>query len=156
MDKLKILNTREKTEIINKLNEQFGCGLSFENQSFLKNKDQKIFLIHDDIKKIDFDQLSINSIGLYFGKITSGDMLRVSIPGSQIVGPEASKHIFSMDEEQMKKYFKGRELEVDLGFEGRPFLLLEYKNDFFGSAKYKDNRLLNYIPKVHRSRNIIV
>ena len=155
MKELKILNSREVKDIMKKLDEQFGINHKLD-YAFLMDQHNKIWLIHKDITLIDFEQLRINSMGLYFAEVNKYEEVRLTIEGSQLVGTFATKNVFVLDKEQVKKYFKGEEVPLQLDVEGSPFLLLKFGSDFFGCAKYKDGMLLNYLPKYHRTQELIV
>ena len=155
MKELKILNSREVKAIMKKLDEQFGitCTLDY---AFLMDQHKKIWLIHKDVNLIDFEQLRINSMGLYFAEINKYGEIRLTIEGSQLVGKFATKNVVVLEAENVKKYFKGEDVPISLDVSGSPFLLLKFGSDFFGCAKYKEGVLLNYLPKVHRTQELIV
>jgi len=150
--KLEVLNTREIKEIRKLLDSQFDFASDLD-YVFLKNEKNKIFIVSKDFKKIDFDKLRINTIGLYFGEWRRNE-LRLSLEGSQMVGPLAGKNVVSLDEQQLKWYFEGMDLDMDLGAENR-FVLLKFRKDFIGCAKYKERKLLNFMPKEHRTVDLI-
>jgi len=159
MKQLKILNTRESRDIIDKIEAQYGCKMVF-NGSLLRDSKDNIYLISREIDKIKFENLRINSMGLYLGEINKFQQFRLSIEGSQIVGVKAKKNVIELTEAQVKQYFHSEEIiltsEQQASVSGEPFLLLKYKNDFFGAAKYKDGKILNYLPKVHRTEELIM
>ena len=158
MKQLRILNTREIREIISKLEEQYGCALRAlqRDYAFLMDQKDKIYIISRDVDLIDFEKLRINSMGLYFAELGKGNQLRLTMEGSQIVGPHAVKSVVELNKEQVKQYFQGQEVDIAIDVEGQPFVLMKYKNDFFGAAKYKDGKILNYLPKVHRTMELIL
>ena len=153
MKQLRILNTRDAHEIIEKLEKQYGCSLTFDF-AFLMDSNDKIFVVDRDAAQIDFEKLRINSVGLYFGEVTKNGEIRLTMEGSQIVGRFAQKNIVDLDEEQVRKYFLGEEIAVDANAAG--FVLLRFKGDFFGAAKYKEGKILNYLPKYHRTKELIL
>lgn len=151
--KLRILNSREVKDIVKRIEELYGFSQKL-NYAFLMDEHDKIYLISNKIDLIDFELLRINSMGLYFADINKYDELRLSIEGSQLVGPHSKKNILELSEEQVRAYFHSEEIpmqEKDTGF-----VLLKYKNDFFGASKIKDGKLLNYLPKVHRTKELIL
>ena len=79
--------------------------------------------------------------------------IRLSIEGSQIVGPEANNNIAEIDEQQTKQWLKGEDLEFKGNFSG--FVIIKHNNDFLGSGKYKDGKILNYVSKARRISSII-
>ena len=115
---------------------------------FLKNNKNRVFIVTKDISKIDFSKLRLNSIGMYFCEI-DGKGIRLSIEGSQIVGPKAIKNIVELNEEETKKWFKGEDLEKECK-DCSGFVILKHKNDFLGNGKYANGRVLNYLSKTRR------
>ena len=144
MAQLKILNSKEVKHILGSIEKQWGAKLSL-NCGFLR-KDDKIFIVSRDISKIDMSKLRINSLGLYFCEVYDG--IRLSIEGSQIVGKEATKNIIKINEEQAKEWLKGEDFELKGDYSG--FVILKCNDDFLGSGKYKDGKVLNFVPKERR------
>ena len=151
--KLRILNTREIKDILARLKDLYDYTEKIES-AFLMDGKQKIYLISKSISLIDFEQLNINSMGLYFADINKYNELRLSIEGSQLIGPHAKKNILELSEEQVRAYFHSEEIPMNEKNTG--FMLLRYKNDFFGASKIKDGKLLNYLPKVHRTKELVL
>jgi NOL1/NOP2/fmu family ribosome biogenesis protein len=85
---------------------------------------------------------------MYFCEIDNLGM-RLSIEGSQIIGPKATKNILEINDEQTKQWFKGEDLEMNGNFSG--FLIIKYKDDFLGTGKYSNGKILNYIHKNRRA-----
>ena len=146
MQNLKILNKKEIKEILGMIEKQWDAKLSLD-YAFLKNDKGKIFIVNKDISKIDSSKLRINSIGMYFSEIRNNE-LRLSMEGSQIAGPKAKKKILELDEEQLKEWMLGIDLEMQGDFEG--FFLIKHKEDFIGCGKWRSNKVLNYINKARR------
>ena len=146
MYQLKILNNKEIKEILNSIDKQWGAKLKLD-QAFLKNQKNKIFIVNKDISKIDLSKLRINSTGMYFCELNKAG-IRLSIEGSQIVGPKATKNIIEINEEQIKQWFRGEDLEIKENCSG--FVILKNKNDYLGSGKFKDEKVLNYVGKERR------
>jgi NOL1/NOP2/fmu family ribosome biogenesis protein len=158
MKNLKILNTREVKEIIKKLEEYYGISLkTFQKQyAFIKNQHDRIFIVNRDVEKIDFENLRINTVGLYFAEINKYGEVRLTLEGSQLIGPLAKKNTLELTEEQVREYFKGHEIEMEIETDQQPLFLIHYQKDFFGAAKYKNGTLLNYLPKIHRTQELIL
>ena len=153
MKNLRILNTREIKDITKRLKELYDDEEKL-SYAFLMDGNDKIYLVSKEIELIDFEQLRINSMGLYFADINKYNELRLSIEGSQLIGPHAKKNVLELNEEQVRAYFRSEEISIDEKDTG--FMLLKYKNDFFGASKIKDKKLLNYLPKVHRTKELIL
>ena len=172
MPELKILNSKEIKEIFQMIENQWGAKVKLD-YGFLKNNKNRVFIVSKDISKIDFSKLRLNSIGMYFCEIDSKG-IRLSIEGTQIVGPKATKNIIELDEEETKKWFKGEDLEKECKDCNGFVILKNQKNypsnaselvrkltrsqvtdnffvkDFLGCGKYKDGKILNYVGKSRR------
>ena len=146
MPQLKILNSREIKEIYSLIEKQWGAKLKLDC-AFLKNQKNRVFIVNKDISKIDLSKLRINSIGMYFCEADKIG-IRLSIEGSQIVGPKATKNIAEINEEQAKKWFKGEDLEIKENYSG--FVILKNNDDFLGTGRYKEGKILNYVGKERR------
>jgi len=147
MPELKILNSKEIKEIYNLIERQWGAKIKLD-YGFLKSNKNRVFVISKDISKIDFSKLRLNSVGMYFCEIDNKG-IRLSIEGSQIVGPKATKNIVELNEEETKKWFKGEDLEKECK-NCSGFLIIKHKNDFLGTGKYSNGRILNYVSKSRR------
>ena len=151
MHKLSILNSREIKEIMKLIESQWGAKLS-PDYVFLKNSENRVFIVSRGIEKVDMDKLRINSIGMYFCEIDRKG-IRLSIEGSQIVGPKAEKNIAEISEDQARQWLRGEDLEVSGDYSG--FAIIKCNNDFLGNGKFKDGKILNYVNKGRRVSSII-
>ncbi len=146
-DNYKFIPSRELKEFFKLIDKQYGkVPELFDNLAFVKGKD-KIYAVTRDLDKIELKKIRINSIGLYIAEVKN-EQLRLSIEGAQLIGPSAVKNICELDEEQMKKWFKGEDLKVEKEYEG--FAILKYGKDYIGSGKYKEGFILNFVPKARR------
>jgi len=148
MLELKILNSREIKEIYCLIEGQWGAKLKLD-YAFLKNSKGRVFIVNRDISKIDFSKLRINSVGMYFCE-TDELGIRLSIEGSQIVGPKATKNIAEIREEQARQWFKGEDLEIEGKSNYSGFVIIKHNDDFLGSGKYRNGKILNYVNKGRR------
>ena len=146
MPELKILNKKEIKEILNLIEKQWGAKLKLD-YVFLRNNKNRVFIVNKDISKIDLSKLRINSFGMYFCEIDKIG-IRLSIEGSQLVGPKATKNITEINEKQTKQWLKGEDLEIEGNYSG--FVILKHKNYFLGTGKFKENKILNYVGKSRR------
>lgn len=147
MENSLFLNKKEITAILNKIREQFGINELGLDYVFVKNKENKIYIISNDLKRIDMNNFRINSYGSYFCKIDNSG-IRMTVEGSQLIGKLAMKNVLELDNEQIKEWIKGN--QVDIKSEMKGFVLIKNKKDFFGCGLIKDNILLNYFPKTRR------
>lgn len=155
-----ILNSKETKNILEKLESQFGWDVikSELDFAFLTNNDNRIYVVTKDLGKIPFDDMKIDSAGIYFGEIYK-DQIRLSIEGAQIVGAKASKNVFELTKEQMNDWIMGK--DIDFEDTGSGFIIVEYlnpktaKKDILGCGKYnkQTGKLVNYVSK---SRRLVV
>ena len=146
MDKWEILGTRDIKEIHQLLESQFGLPGRLP-YGFLQSSKDKLYVITRDLARVDWDNLRINSAGLYFGK-HKGDSIRLSIEGSQLIGPDCSKNILDLDYDQALTWMRGDDQPVDTDLKG--LVLVKQGDDFMGCGVVKDGTLLNYVPKNRR------
>jgi len=146
----KPLNSKEVKEIIRQIKEQWDAKDIDLNYSFFLSGKDKVYIINKEIVNYEMGNLRINSIGLYFGELVD-DSLRLSIEGSQIVGKFARKNVVEVDSEIARKWLKGEQIEID-GKELKGFVIIRHQNDFLGSGKFSQGKILNYVPKTRRIR----
>lgn len=147
MPELKILNNKEIKEIYKLIEKQWEAEIKLD-YGFLKNNKNRIFVVSKDISKIDASKLRLNSVGMYFCEHDRVG-IRLSIEGSQIVGPKAVKNIVELDDDEVRKWFRGEDLELECK-DCSGFVILKNKNDFLGTGKYKNGKILNYVGKARR------
>jgi len=158
MQQLTILNSREVKKIREVIVEQFGYFPEKE-YAFLKGENEKVFIVNRDLEKIDLKKLIVDRVGLYFAELKERE-IRLSKEGAQLLGHEAYlqgkelKNVIDFTGEELREYFQGVDVVKDLGVENR-LVLLRYKQDIFGCAKYKEGKILNFMPKQHRGEVIV-
>lgn len=155
MQKLKILNNREVKKIKEAVLRDYGY-FPEENYAYLLSEKNKIFLVNKDVARIDLEKLRIDRIGLCFAEMKD-EKIRLSKEGAQLLaqeGLEKLKNVVELTAEELKKYFLGEDLPKELGEESQ-FVLLKYKKDILGCAKYKDKNIINFLPKIHRGEIIL-
>ena len=158
MKKFKILNSREVKRFKVVLNDTFGYSLR-KDYAYLMNDRKRVFLINKDLARLDLDKLVVDRIGLYFAEYKN-NLVRLSKEGAQLFIQEAKENkvklscFLELEESEVKYYFKGVDLSKDLGEESKT-LILTYKHNVLGYAKYKEGKILNYLPKIHRGEVIL-
>lgn len=143
------MNSKEVKELKRKLLDQFGYENDFHEYAFSITDKNKIYMVNRDVEKIDFNALRLQIIGLYFCE-DYGTELRLSIEGSQIIGPKATKNVIELEKKQSREWLKG----FDLEFIGsiKQFVIIKSNDEYLGCGKIKENKLLNYVPKERRIR----
>jgi len=146
-ESLRILNSREKKEINQRVHEQWGCELDKSLVFILSNKD-KLYLADPDIEMVDFKKIRLDRIGTYVATVDEKDV-RLSIEGAQIIGPSAKKNVVDIEYDEMRDWFHGLDLaREDMKESG--FVILKHDNDFLGSGKVTGKGILNFVPKARR------
>lgn len=147
-ENLRVLNSRETKAVLDLLETQWGYTekLPF---ALLESSNDRLYLITTDFARVDPKTINLDAAGLYFGELRNGE-LRLSIEGSQIIGPKANKNIVDLDALGMRAWLKGQDLEWQGAVEG--FVLLRHGSDFLGTGKYKpeQGKILNFVPKARR------
>ncbi|MBS3156457.1 hypothetical protein J4413_04495 [Candidatus Woesearchaeota archaeon] len=143
MENLKILNSKEKKQILDRIKKHFGIKELDLDYAFFRNSENKIFLLNKDVKKVDFDKLRVNSLGVYFGAFDNG--FRLSIEGSQLIGDKAEDNVITLEDDT--SWLEGNDINV----EGKDGLkMVKCGNDFLGTGQLKNGSLINYISKGRR------
>ena len=147
----KILNEREKKEIVEKLKEQFGIN-EVPGKIVMRGK-ERLFLYSGNLDEEEMEKLEslvfIERAGIYFAKIEEpNEDIRLSIEGTQILKEQINKNIFEIPENLVDDWMKGRELNVQSGMKG--FVVMKFGNEFLGCGKASENKIGNFIPKNRR------
>ncbi len=146
MQKLKILNKKEVKKILSMLEKQWGFKDEMD-YAFLQSEKSRIYIANREIFGLDLSKVKINSYGLYFAEIKSG--IRLSIEGSQIVGPKAAKNVIELSDEEAKEWMSGMDIEKET--DARDFVILMHGDDFLGTGKATpEGKILNFVPKTRR------
>jgi NOL1/NOP2/fmu family ribosome biogenesis protein len=144
MQNLKILNKKETKVILNALESQWGFTGSLD-YAFLKTEKGRIYIANREVFDIAIDRMKINSVGMYFGEMKNG--LRLSIEGSQLIGPKAGKGVVELDESESSEWLSG----IDIDKESPDgFVIIRHNGDFLGTGKSKEGKILNFVPKTRR------
>ena len=154
MYKDKILNSKEKKQIFKIMKEQWDTDTDIlRNFAFIKKPSGKIFISNIEAASLEQElDLKVYSIGNYFAK-EEKESLRMSIEGSQIIGPNSKKNVIDLSKEQIEEWIMGNNVTIPKNFKG--YCLVKNLNDFFGCGIAKEGTLLNHIPKTRRIKNII-
>ena len=147
MKSIPILNAKEKKAINQLLEEQWGCTQKLD-YVYIKNTKNRIFFMNRDLEHLDMGSLRLSSVGLYIGELMHESEIRLSIEGSQVVGPNATKNIIEVTASQMRSWLKGNDLEISTETKG--FVILKWSKDFLGCGRVKEGRIINYVPKTRR------
>ncbi|HLC66879.1 MAG TPA: hypothetical protein VJK52_04525 [Candidatus Nanoarchaeia archaeon] len=142
----RVLNAREGKAIFALLEHQWGYSKKLP-YALLQSNSDRLYLITGDFGRIPPRTLNLDAAGLYFGELRNEE-LRLSIEGSQLIGPPATKNIAEIDPMTMRKWLKGE--DIPWSGPGEGFLLIKCGRDFCGTGKLKEGKILNFVPKARR------
>lgn len=143
----KILDKAEKKRIFEELKARFG----FEGKldyGFLKLH-SKVKVLSKDFKDVSLEGLTIENLGLLFGEWLEG-RLKLSVEGSQIVGPHATRNVLELDGEQLREWMTGGVLKPEEPGLEEGFVILKHGQDFVGCGKLSKGRIWSSIPPHRR------
>lgn len=147
MQEMRFLNSKEKKELFQQLEKQFGAQAELDCLYF-ENSQGKIFLLSKDYASFDPKGLRVNNRGMYFAK-REREGLRLTIEGAQLF--QAKKNVLDLDAKQAELWMLGE----DIPFEGNQgFVLLRCEKDILGCGMLKNNVLRNMVPKERRLHSI--
>ena len=152
MNYIKLLSTKEKKEILKKLNEQFGVteipGI------LIKSGQDRLFFFSGSLDELEIRnierEIPIERLGVYFARIVD-DFPKLSIEGSQLLSSQIKKNVFELSKEQMNDWMNGRDLLFKSDMRG--YYVMRYKGDFLGCGKFSAEKISNFIPKARRLKN---
>lgn len=146
-DNYSYMPSRELKHFFKMIEEQYGkVPELFDTLAFIRGK-ERIYAINRDIEKVDLNKIRVNSMGLYIAEVKN-EQLRVSIEGSQLIGPTATKNVCELAKDKLKQWFMGQDIDVEGSYEG--FVILKHGQDYVGSGKFKEGLILNFVPKARR------
>jgi len=156
MQKLTVLNTREKKKIIDDLKELYGFSGIIGGALLISSK-QKLYLLTKDIVMIEKNEekeLRIDSAGLYIGRIEN-EGIRLSMEGSQLIGPHSNKHVLEIDEEHLEAWVKGEDFNLSEQEQKKisneeGFFIIKFDNDYIGCAQIKKGNVRSLVSKERR------
>ena len=145
-DKLVVWKSKEVRAFLEKVHAQWG-GSRKPDDAFISNNQGNVFLVTRDLASIDWYKLWISSAGMYIAEIHD-ERVRLSIEGSQLIGPSATKNMLEVDKETAMHWLKGHDIEAQGDFSGH--VIVKFGKSYMGSGAYKEGKLLNHVPKSRR------
>ncbi|MFP4523240.1 MAG: methyltransferase RsmF C-terminal domain-like protein [Candidatus Woesearchaeota archaeon] len=151
--KIVILNSKDKKILKRQLNDQFGVKELPDFVYFCLNKKEKVYICNRECFDIEHFSIRVNTFGNYFGRYMP-EGFRLSVEGSQLIGPYASKNVFECTLKQRDNWLHGLDIDSKTTTCEGPYVLITHKNDFYGCGKLKENKILNYLPKSRMIKHI--
>ena len=147
-----ILNNREAKKILHDIEEHWGCKLGeiLADFSMVITEKKKVYLLSRDFTNFKISA-KINSAGVYFANVRD-NKLRLTIEGSEIVGPKATKNIVDINKVEAEDWIRGKNILGECDVKG--YVIIRHKHelgvDYMGCGHYKDDVVTNFVPKTRR------
>ncbi len=158
MANLRTLNSRERKRLLARLERQYGVPAAALDGYALLHQEAKgrYHIAEPAAANLPLAELRVESVGFYLCAELGNGELRLSIEGSQLLGPHATRNVLALTDEEFHEWIRGRDVERETPLEG--FLILRHGEDFCGAGKpvrdQKSGRLSihNYLPKTRYVR----
>ena len=149
----KVLGRKDKREIENRIEKNYGCRIGLEEYNIFMTKEEKIWLASPSINFSIFDILKrCYRIGIYFGKLKRNNKIKLSIEGAMMVGKKATKNVVFIDEGEAIKFMQGYDVREyrKLNAELHNFVIVKCGDDIMGTGILRENYVENLVPKARR------
>jgi NOL1/NOP2/fmu family ribosome biogenesis protein len=149
---VKEVNEKEKIEIIDMLNKKYKGDFDFLLEyEWFKNSDNKYFIFSGKLLTYG-ERIGLEAVKLENGKI------RANFHFANLFKDKFNDFVLEFDKEQAKKLIKGEDI-YDFPLDNlvdKEFYLVKHKDWFIGVVKVnkKENKLINYLAKQYRFKNI--
>jgi NOL1/NOP2/fmu family ribosome biogenesis protein len=164
MKNIKFLNAKEAREIAKLINDQWDAGFAFED-FVLRSRKDKLYIVSRDLDLIDFKHYNIEQFGLYVAHINERNEVRLSIEGSQLIGPNAKKNVIEISPNLAKLWMAGQDIPFKTDCSGT--VIVRSGDDHLGCGKVvtkevsvsdaegnekkeMQQTILNFVPKTRR------
>jgi len=147
-ESLKVLPGKEVKFFREYIKQRWGADFK-RDFVFLRSSKDRIYVADKGVGLVDWTKLRINTVGLYFGEIHK-NIFRLSIEGSQLVGPLASKNIAELSDDLVIPWLRGEDIPFSADGVESGFVLIKNRTDFLGCGNLKEGKILNFVPKARR------
>ncbi len=171
------LSNKDSKKIVEDIEERWGCDLKviLKEYSFNITDKKKVHLFKRQPSTINLQSLYPTTVGIYVAS-TKDKGVRLTVEGSQLIGPLATKNVLEITVEQAQQWIRGNDLTVEgtgLTIDGsnqtaddrrdnrlpvtsrqppvtNGFVIIKCNTDFMGCGCLKENTILNYLAKTRR------
>ena len=152
MSKVELLDKTKKKKIVQKLEKDYG--IEELNYLLVRSGKENIRIFSGSLSKEELNllakEINIELIGTKLCTIIDeGIRLNFDLINLPEIKSQLNKSIIELNEEEMKKWMKGEDLEKQVENE-KKFLLISHKGDFLGIGRNQGKFIKNYIPKERR------
>ena len=152
MINIDFVSTGEKKQILKILEEEYG--ISKFNYLIMKSGKEKLRIFSGILSREELLSLArninIDLIGLYFGFYKDNE-LRLSVDACNLLKP--TKNILEINDEDENKWMRGEDLvPVNVEKIKKGFVIIKNKENFLGTGKLTETKILNFLPKERRRK----
>ena len=157
------LNSKESKEIVKIINSQFDADFKFSD-FVIRSTKNKIYIVSRGLEEVDYEKLNIETFGMYIAHINERNEIRLSIEGSEIIGPKAKKNVVDIGN-LSKLWMAGQDIPFKTDCSG--IVIVKNGDDYLGSGKIVEREvdvfdetgkkkeemqktILNFVPKTRR------
>jgi NOL1/NOP2/fmu family ribosome biogenesis protein len=144
---LQPLNSKDLKPMFKYIEDRWGVDLKPEGYAYFISVRNNVYLASRDVDVIDLKQLHVNNIGSYVWE-WHRDEARLSIEGSQLVGPKAKRHVIKLDDGLFTLWIAGHDLQFAYAEPG--YVIMEHNGDFVGCGRALGDKIMNFVPKTRR------
>jgi len=148
---VEFLNSPEKKQIIEKLNESYG--ISSLPHLFLKIGKEKVRAFSGSLTSQEMSKIArhvnVEIIGIYLCKFEK-DGIRLSHDAVSLLSEKITKNIIDITGEQAKEWMKGNDLQIKME---NKYVVVKNNNILLGCGKSTGERIINFVPKERRVKN---
>lgn len=146
MERLSILNSRDLKHIREQLVKQFGFTGKLPTP-LLQNPRGKLYLSTPQVGEIPLEKLPVSSIGCYIIAINKDKSVRLSVEGTQLLGPYCEHHVVALDNREFRAWMLG----IDLNKEAPDgYVVIKHKEDYAGCGFSRDGFIKSQLSKQRR------
>ena len=153
MTTVELVSSKVRKTIIDYICSQYGCEYDTDDVFYINLKDNKIYLTTVPVSDVNISLIRLNSLGLYFGELNQAlTEIRLSIEGSQLIGPIATQNVLVLSENDFRLWNHGHSVPYDKD-DAHGYVIISNGVDFFSVARRKNDDLLNFVPKARWIRS---
>ena len=158
MAELRYIFKTEKRDIIEKLG---YYGITELPYLLIESGKEKVRGYSGSLSTEELTQLNheigVDLVGFYLFHNYS-DEIRLSFDAIYALKNQITKNIIELDDAQASEFLKGRDIALTdkdkekFKGETRGFKIIRHKDEFLGTCKLTEDRIINYMPKERRLR----
>lgn len=147
---LRKLSHSEVKEILSVIEKTYGIKKISLPYYFYTNNKFRIYIVSKSFDEEQLKHLRIQNVGLYFANFEE-KQLRLTIEGSQLIGPEATTNVVDITEKELVEWMRGETLQKTITDKG--FVIIRCGNDYYGCGRKSGEGMANFIPKSRRIKS---